>query len=393
MHDVNTSYLLFQVDVNSFLIWCGLRGSHFGTASCPGLLSLYQKLVLTFLSLMFVRWLLIMFLPSYISDSASIMQMLGEMDRGESTIAGRLFYRTQTLLLAFMSLASTVFCYRHRNNWRVFAWLKVFELMKSRLNSTDLSLTEYMAEILWERTLTMMNLVKVWMLLYGLSIAGFLFYQNQAQIQAGDVIVIAWCAAHGLWMFIVGVQVVGLIAIWHCVVFYAHTRMKKLIFDMELMNDRDKILPQMVRAEVLYNWLVEFDLMHVELESHTLFWQNFILLYIGLGFFLLMFQLTCFCCFYPYFSNMEWTIVGICGLISFTIWLYSFLKPAVVSECTKELYRAMNRFCLIPTHDFIQVKMDNYVKKFSAVNRQIGFHCYRMFYLSNEFLYHVSSHV
>lgn len=331
-----------------------------------------------------------MFLPMFVSDSSEIMYLLGEMDRNSSSKAGRLFMRTQTLILASMSLLATVFCFRHRKVKKTFAWLKLFELMKNSLKSTDLKLTEYMALLVWRNTLTIMTLYKVFQAGYVLTVAAVIGYTNKEQIRSGDMVTILWCVIHGLWIMIVGLQVTGLTAIFRCVIFYFDMRMRKLIHDLDLMNKHDKVLVQLDRAEVLYGWLCEFDLIHVELEKYTLFWQNYILVFIGLGYFLLFFELASFACFWRFMAWAEWTLVGICLFMTLVVWVYIFLKASQVSEHTKELYHVMNRFCLIPTHDFVQVKMDNFVKKFSSVNRQIGFHCYRMFYLSNEFLYHVS---
>lgn len=380
------------VNINSFLIWWGVRGSHFGLKACPGWVSLYQVTVLIFLSLMYVRWFLIMSLPMILTDWEAYLRMLGDFDQTSLTVAGRLFFRVQTLAFASMSLLISIFCYRHRKDKKYFTWLKLFEIMRKKMKAADLKITEYMAIVIWKETLFAMNVVyTLWHAVYLIALPAFLVWQNQAEMLTGDLTTILWVVTQAVWLYYVGIQVVGFVCLFHCVAVYFDVRMKKLLNDLRLMNLKDKELTQMDRAEVLYSWLQEFDLTDVELEKYSQFWQHYFLVFYGIGFFLWLFQLTSFTCYWRFMTWAEWGMVGVCLGIVVGVWVHSVMVAARVNAHTKQLYAVMNRFCLIPTHSIVQNKMDNFVKKFSSVNRKIGFHCYRMFYLSHFFLYHVST--
>lgn len=339
---------------------------------------------------MYARWALLVILPVVMDDPRLYMKYLGDLDHDTSTKAGRLFYRVQTLCLATISLMITIYCYRHRKERRYYSWLKIFEVMKKKIKASDLKITEYMAVVIWKKTLFTFNVYSICLLGYAVAVPVVLFLQNQAQILAGDTIVTTWVAVQTIWLYVLAAQLVGMVALFRCVAFYFEIRMKKLINDLRLMNIKDKEMAQMDRAEVLYSWLIEFNVMHVELEKYDKFWQGYFLIFYGIGFGLMGFELTCFTMFPRFLTWTELAVVGFCLSLLILTWVASVMQASRVHAQTLELYGQMNRFCLVPTHSIVQNKMDNFVKKFSARGRKIGFHCYNMFYLTHEFLFHVS---
>lgn len=237
-----------------------------------------------FLTLMFLRWMLIILLP-WISKELNLndkywLHVLGDFTRRSGTSVSQLFYQICGMGTAGISLLICIYCYRIRNDPSYFMWMKLFEIMKMQMSPDDLRMTEYMAAVVWkESAVTLKGWYRTYRTIALIAIAGMMANVNKREIMAGEVNSSVWLVLQVIWGYFVSSHILGFVAIFRCVSYYFDVRMRKLISDAELIVQHQKSISFDDRAEVIYNLLKEFDYTCVELSRYNKFWQFFILIF------------------------------------------------------------------------------------------------------------------
>lgn len=266
----------------------GLLSRRFGSSVNSTSKLLYQRIVLVFLSLMFLRWITIILLPIFARnlhfDAKYWLHVLGDFTRRSGTPVSQLFYQINGLGASLISLLICIYCYFIRNDKRYFVWMKLFEIMKMQMTADDLRMTEYMATLIWkESARTLRGWYRTSKYVALASVFFMVGWVNRKEMMAEEVTSIVWFLLQFAWGYYVSSHLLGFIAIFQCVSYYFDIRMRKLISDAELIVEHEQSLSFDDRAEVIYNLLKEFDYTCVELSRYNKFWQFFILVFYGPG--------------------------------------------------------------------------------------------------------------
>lgn len=286
-----SNFLSIPVRIDSYMFSLGLMSKRFGSAVISSSKLLYQRFVLIFLTLMFVRWMLIILLP-WIKEQFKLsinendwLHVLGDFTRRSGTPMSQLFYQVNLMGVSGVSLLISIYCYYIRDDKRYFVWMKLFEIMKMQMTPDDLRMTEYMAAVVWkESVVTLKGWYRTYRSLALIIVAAIMAHVNMNEIMAGEISSVIWLVLQIVWGYYVSSHLLGFVAIFRCVSYYFDVRMRKLISDAGLVVDHQNSLRFDDRAEVIYNLLKEFDYTCVELVRYNKFWQFFILVFYGPGY-------------------------------------------------------------------------------------------------------------